>query len=160
SDTRDDGLGSEPLAIVYIPLSVMPKWPMMSYVVRTAGDPTSVVAAARAVIRELDSNLPIRNVQTMNDVLATAVAPARWSSTLLGVFAGVALVIAVLGVFGVLSFVVTQRTRELGIRIALGASSGAVRRAVMGRGLALVGAGVLIGTTVSWALTRFMSTLL
>jgi len=160
SDTRDDGLGSEPLAIVYIPLSVMPKWPMMSYVVRTAGDPTSVVSAARAVIRELDSNLPIRNVQTMNDVLATAVAPARWSSTLLGVFAGVALVIAILGVFGVLSFVVTQRTREIGIRIALGATPGHVRRMVVTRALGLATLGLALGLVGALWLTRFMESLL
>jgi putative ABC transport system permease protein len=160
SDTRDGGLGSDPLAIVYIPLSVMPKWPAMSYVVRTAGDPTSVVSAARAVIRELDSNLPIRNVQTMDDVLATAVAPARWSSTLLGVFAGVALVIAILGVFGVLSFVVTQRTREIGIRIALGATPGHVRRMVVTRGLGMATLGLGFGLVGALWLTRFMESLL
>src|SRR5205814_9083887 len=87
-------------------------------------------------------------------------APARWSTTLLGVFAGVALVIAVLGVFGVLSFIVTQRTRELGIRIALGASTGSVRRLVVMRGLTLVAVGLAIGLVGAVALTRFMSTLL
>src|SRR5690348_17082987 len=96
----------------------------------------------------------------MDDVLATAVAPARWSTTLLGVFAGVALVIAVLGVFGVLSFVVTQRTRELGIRIALGAAPAQVRRLVVTRGVVLVLAGVVLGIAGAIALTRFMGTLL
>ena len=159
-DTRDIGLANDPLPTVYIPSAMMPSWPFFAFVIRTAGDPTRALASARQIIHDLDPSLPIRSPQRMEEVLSAAIAPARWSTTLLGVFAGVALVIAVLGVFGVLSFVVTQRTRELGIRIALGASSGAVRRAVMGRGLALVGAGVLIGTTVSWALTRFMSTLL
>jgi len=93
-------------------------------------------------------------------VLATAVAPARWSTTLLGVFAGVALVIAVLGVFGVLSFVVTQRARELGIRIALGAAPAQVRRLVVARGVALVLAGVALGIVGAVALTRFMGALL
>lgn len=160
SDTRDAGLGSAPLPIVYIPLAVMPTWPRLSYVVRTVGDPTSVMSAARAVIRELDPNLPVRNVQTMEDVLTTAVAPARWSSTLLGVFAGVALVIAVLGVFGVLSFVVTQRTRELGIRIALGATSNDVQRMVVVRGLGLTALGLALGIAGAGWLTRFMESLL
>ena len=77
-------------------------------------------------------------MQTLDDVVSAAVAPARWSTTLLGVFAAVALVMAVLGVFGVLSFIVTQRTRELGIRIALGASTTSVQRLVVARGLSLV----------------------
>jgi ABC-type antimicrobial peptide transport system permease subunit len=138
----------------------MPTWPSLSYVVRTVGNPTGVMPAARAVIRELDPNLPVRNVRTMDDVLATAVAPARWSSTLLGVFAGVALVIAVLGVFGVLSFVVTQRTREIGIRIALGATPGNVRRMVVVRGLGLSALGLALGIAGAGWLTRFMESLL
>src|SRR5205085_703960 len=101
SDTRDAGLGSDPLPTTYVPLAVMPTWPAFSFVVRTHQDPSAVIASARSAMRELDPTLPVRNVQTMDDVLSTAIAPARWSTTLLGVFAGVALVIAVLGVFGV-----------------------------------------------------------
>jgi putative ABC transport system permease protein len=160
SDTRDAGLGSDPLPTVYIPLAVMPTWPFFSYVVRTAGDPSAMAVAVRAAIRSVDASLPVRNVQTLDDVVSTAVAPARWSTTLLGVFAGVALIIAVLGVFGVLSFIVTQRTRELGIRIALGASMASVQRLVVARGLALVTVGLAIGFMGATALTRFMSTLL
>jgi len=160
SDTRDAGLGSDPLPTVYIPLAVMPTWPFFSFVVRTAGDPTTIASATRAAIRSIDASLPVRNLQTLDDVVAAAVAPARWSTTLLGVFAGVALVIAVLGVFGVLSFIVTQRTRELGIRIALGASTGSVRRLVVMRGVTLVVVGLAIGLAGAVALTRFMSTLL
>jgi putative ABC transport system permease protein len=88
------------------------------------------------------------------------VAPARWSTTLLGVFAAVALVIAVLGVFGVLSYIVTQRTRELGIRIALGAPPSQVRRLVVGRGVLLVLVGIAFGIAGAVALTRFMGSLL
>jgi putative ABC transport system permease protein len=160
SDTRDAGLGSDPLPTVYIPLAVMPTWPSFFFVVRTAGDPTAIASAARAAIRSVDASLPVRYVHTLDEVVSAAVAPARWSTTLLGVFAGVALVIAVLGVFGVLSFIVTQRTRELGIRIALGASTGSVRRLVVMRGLALVVSGLAIGLGGAIALTRFMSTLL
>jgi ABC-type antimicrobial peptide transport system permease subunit len=160
SDTRDAGLGSDPLPTVYIPLAVMPTWNAFSYVLRTQQDPAALVSTARGVIRELDPSLPIRNVQTMEEVLSTAVAPARWSTTLLGVFAGVALVIAVLGVFGVLSFIVTQRTRELGIRIALGAAPSQVRRLVVARGVMLVLVGIALGIAGAIALTRFMGSLL
>ncbi len=160
SDTRDVGLGSDPLPTVYIPLAVMPGWPAFSYVLRTQQEPGAIIAAARRAMREIDPTLPVRDVASMDDVLSTAVAPARWSTTLLGVFAGVALVIAVLGVFGVLSFVVTQRTRELGIRIALGAAPAQVRRHVVARGLTLVLIGVVAGILGAVTLTRFMSALL
>jgi putative ABC transport system permease protein len=160
SDTRDAGLGSDALPTVYVPLAVMPSWPAFFFVVRTRQDPSSIVGAARAAIRELDSSLPVRNVQTMDDVLSAAVAPARWSTALLGVFAGVALVIAVLGVFGVLSYIVTQRTRELGIRIALGAAPRQLRRMVVARGLGLVLTGIGFGLAGAALLTRFMASLL
>jgi predicted permease len=160
SDTRDGGLGTDPLPTVYIPLAVMPRWPAFSFVVRTRQNPSGVITGARAAIRALDPTLPVRNVETMDEVLSTAVAPARWSTTLLGVFAGVALVIAVLGVFGVLTYIVTQRTRELGIRIALGAAPGQVRRMVVTRGLGLVACGIVLGLIGAALLTRFMGTLL
>jgi predicted permease len=160
ADTRDVGLGSDPIPTAYMPMAVMPYWSSFSYVIRTAGDPTSLVAASRAIIHAADPGIPVQNVRTLDDVLSVAVAPARWSTTLVGVFACVAFVIAVLGVFGVLSFIVTQRTRELGIRIALGASSTAVQRLVVGRGLLLVTAGLGIGLLGAMWLTRFMGTLL
>ncbi|MFL5616712.1 MAG: ABC transporter permease [Gemmatimonadaceae bacterium] len=160
ADTRDAGLGSDPLPTIYIPLAVMPTWPALSYVVRTQQEPAALVSSARAVIRGLEPTLAVRDVQTMDEVLSTAVAPARWSTTLLGVFAAVALVIAVLGVFGVLSFLVTQRTREMGIRIALGAQPADVRRLVVKRGLLLALVGIVIGIGGAFALTRFMQSLL
>ena len=128
--------------------------------IRTVGDPTSLVAASRQFIHDADPGIPVRNVRTLDAVVSAAVAPARWSTTLLGVFASVALVIAGLGVFGVLSFIVTQRTRELGIRIALGASSTSVQRLVVGRGMLLVSVGFVVGLAGAFALTRFMGTLL
>ena len=160
ADTRDAGLGSDPLPTVYIPFAVMPGWPAFSYVLRTQQEPGAIVNSARSAMRELDPTLPVRSLATMDELLSTAVAPARWSTTLLGVFAGVALVIAVLGVFGVLSFVVTQRTRELGIRIALGAAPSQVRRLVVTRGVVLVLTGVAAGIVGAVVLTRFMGALL
>jgi predicted permease len=159
-DTRDAGLGSDPLPTVYIPYAVMPTWPTFSYVIRTAGEATRVAAAARDAIRALDPSLPIRNVRTVEDVLAESVAPSRWSTTLLGVFAAVALTMAALGVFGILSFVVTQRTRELGIRMALGAAPASVRRMVVGQGLGLAAAGLALGVAGALVLTRLMTSLL
>jgi putative ABC transport system permease protein len=160
SDTRDLGLGSDPVPTVYMPLAVMPSWPFFSYVVRTTGNPSMVMPDVRRIVRELDAAVPIRNVATLDDVVSSAVAPARWSTTLLTVFATMALVMAVLGVFGVLSFLVTQRRREIGIRVALGASPSSVRRLVVRRGLGLAAAGLVIGGVGAMALTRFMSTLL
>lgn len=104
--------------------------------------------------------MPLRNVRTVDEVLSDSVAPARWSTTLLGVFAGVALVMAALGVFGVLSFMVTRRTRELGIRMALGAAPSSVRRMVLVQGLRLVALGLALGMAASLALTRLMKSLL
>jgi predicted permease len=160
ADTRDAGLGSNPLPAVYIPLAVIPQWPAFSYVVRTGPEPTTIMPAARRIIRELDATVPIRNVQTLDDVVSAAIAPTRWSTTLLGTFAALALAMAILGVFGVLSFLVTQRTRELGIRIALGAPARSVRRLVLRRALGLVAAGLAIGVVGALMLTRFMTTLL
>src|SRR5204863_1200496 len=122
--------------------------------------PTSLAAASREILHAADAGIPVQGVRTLDDVVSAAVSPARWSTTLLGVFAGVAMVIAGLGVFGVLSFIVTQRTRELGIRIALGAAPAQVRRLVVGRGLALVAVGIILGIGGAVTLTRFMGSLL
>lgn len=159
-DTRDAGLGLDPLPTVYIPYAVFPAGFSYTYVLRTSVEPTSVMNAARDVVHALDATLPIRRIQTFDDVYAAASAPARWSATLLGVFAGVAFVVAVLGVFGVLSYLVAHRTRELGIRIALGASAASVRGFVVARALGLVGVGVTVGILGAMMLTRFMASLL
>jgi putative ABC transport system permease protein len=159
-DTRDAGLASDPLPIVYIPHALMPTWRSFSFVVRTAGDPAATAAAARATMRQLDANAPVRDLRTMDAVLAEAVAPARWSMTLMSVFAAVAVLMAALGVFGVLSFLVTQRRRELGIRIALGAAPGALRQMVVLQGLGLALVGLTLGLGGSLALARLMSGLL
>ncbi|HEY4131918.1 MAG TPA: ABC transporter permease [Gemmatimonadaceae bacterium] len=159
-DTHDAGLGVDALPTVYIPQAVIPKWTGFNVVIRTSGEPNAIVGDARRVFRALDPTLPLRRIQTLDDVVSASTAPARWSTILLGVFAGVALVMAVLGVFGVLSFIVTQRTRELGIRIALGASASRVQRLVIVRGMALAACGLAVGIVGSLALSRFMSTLL
>jgi putative ABC transport system permease protein len=160
SDTRDAGLGSDPLPIAYMTLAMLPSWPQLSNVIRTDDNPAAVMSGARTIIRSLDPSLPIREVRTMEDILGEALAPARWSLFLLGIFAAIAVVIALLGVFGVLSFLVTQSTREFGIRIALGATPGVVRRMVVARALVLISIGLVAGLGGAYALTRFMKTLL
>jgi len=159
-DTRDAGLGSDPLPTVYIPIAVMRGWPFFTLVMRHSGDPAPIIASARRVVHDIDATIPITNVQTLEDVISTVSAPARWATTLLGAFAGVALVTAILGVFGLLSYMVTQRARELGIRIALGASSGGVQRLVLSRGLGLVTVGLVVGLAGAVVLTRFMQSML
>jgi predicted permease len=159
-DTRDGGLGTAPFPTVFIPVAVMPKWTSFSFIIRTNGNASSIVSSARSIIRSMVPNVPLQNVQTLDEIVSAAVAPARWSATLLGTFAAVAVVMAVLGVFGVLSFLVTQRTRELGIRLALGASTSAVQRLVVMRGVAIVALGVGLGLAGAYSLTRFMNSLL
>jgi putative ABC transport system permease protein len=137
----------------------MPFRTRFTFAVRTA-DAISAARAAREQIRQLDAGMPVTNVRTLAEIRADSVAPARSSMLLLTLFAGLALVMAAVGVFGVQSFSVTSRTREMGIRMALGAEAGAVRRLVMREGLAQATAGIVLGVAGAWWLTRFMSTLL
>jgi len=129
-------------------------------VIRTNVPPMSVAGAAREAVRAVDATVPVRNVRTGETVLQEAVAPTQWSMTLLGVFATIAVVMAALGIFGVLSYTVTQRTRELGIRLALGAAPGAVRTMVVRQGLGLVAFGLMVGLAGSLVVVRVMASLL
>ena len=159
-NTPDAGLDAPPFPAVYMPIRVAPWWPVYTYVIRTSGSPTAATSAVRRELRAMFPTTAIRNVQTMDDVLHESMAPARLSMRLISAFAIVALITAALGVFGVLSFVVAQRTRELGIRMALGAAPGDVRRMVIGYGSRLAVAGLVIGLAGSFALTRLISTML
>jgi putative ABC transport system permease protein len=111
-------------------------------------------------MRRIDPGVPLVRMQTMDAILARATAPARSSMVLVGLFAAVALALAVIGVFGVLSYTVNQQTTELGIRMALGASARSVKLLVLGQGLMPVAAGVTVGIAGALALTRFMESLL
>ena len=145
---------------MYVPYAQDSGWNGMSLVVRTSADPLNTVAAARNEIRSLDKGIPVFNVKTMNDVLATSVAPQRMSMLLLTAFAGVALLLAMIGIYGVTAYYVTQRTQEIGIRIALGAQVGDVMKLVLKNGMALAAIGVALGLAGAFALTRLMSSLL
>jgi putative ABC transport system permease protein len=145
---------------MYVPHAQDSDWGAMSLVVRTKGDPLSVATATRAEIRSVDKGIPVYNVRTMNDVLATSVAQRRMSMLLLSAFAGVALLLAMIGIYGVTAYYVTQRTQEIGIRIALGASVGDVMTLVLQSGMLLAVAGVALGLAGAFALTRLLASLL
>jgi predicted permease len=125
----------------------------MSVVMRSVGaDPTALVPTARRIVHDLDPSLPVTGVQTMEEVVASSVGRQRFISALTGLFAALAAVLAMVGVYGVMAYDVRRQRRELGIRLALGAGSGAIRRLIVRRGLALAVAGSVIGGGVAWLL--------
>ncbi|MGH7711265.1 MAG: FtsX-like permease family protein, partial [Gemmatimonadaceae bacterium] len=134
--------------------------PRMMIFVRTAGDPSAMAPSVRAAIRNTAPRNPIYDVQTMSGRVATASAQTRFSATLLGLFAAVALSLAIMGIYGVMSFAVAQRTREIGIRMALGARRSSVLGLVVREGAILAGMGVVIGLMAALALTRVMRSML
>jgi len=129
-------------------------------VVRTSGDPKEILAAIRHQIGTMDRDLPIYNIRTMEEVLSGTLAQPRLSLMLLSVFALIALIMAMIGVYGVMSFTVSQRTREIGIRMALGAQQRDVLKMVIEQGLWLVLLGIGIGVAGALGLTRVMKSLL
>jgi predicted permease len=132
----------------------------MTIAARAEADPAGLVAAVRSQVRELDPAQPVTGVRTMEEVISRAVWQPRLHTILFGVFAAVALILASVGIYGVTSYAVTQRTHEIGIRMALGAKPGDILRMVIGQGLALTLAGIGIGAAAAFALTRVMSSLL
>jgi putative ABC transport system permease protein len=129
-------------------------------VARTSGDPLAVAGAVRNEIRQIDPALPVANVRPMRDVVTTALATPRLTGFLLGVFAAIALALAAVGIYGVLSYLVSQRTHEIGIRLAVGADRGQVLRMVLRQGVTLAAIGIAIGVAGAFGLTRLMQTLL
>ena len=156
--------GGPPYVQVYAPLTQLPIWtrerrPAMALVARTANAETLVPTLRRAV-RDLDPHLPIYGVQTMTEYVNQQVEQPRMSATLLGGFAILALVLAAIGVYGVLSYIVSQRTREIGVRLALGAERGEIVRQVVGQALMLAAIGLALGLASAVALTRLLRTML
>jgi putative ABC transport system permease protein len=129
-------------------------------VVRTNIEPMSLAPAVRKTVWEIDKDQPVSDITSMEAVVSDSVARQRFSMLLLGVFAVLALVLAAVGIYGVMSYSVVQRTREIGIRMALGAQRRDVLKMTVGQGLKLVGIGVAIGLAAAVILTRVMSTLL
>lgn len=132
----------------------------MFLAIRTQGEPTNLTGAVRGVIRGLDKDLPLFRVTVMAQLVADSMAQRRFAMTLLVIFAGVALALAAVGLYGVMSYTVTQRSHEIGIRMALGAQRGAVVKMIVRRGIGLAVIGVALGLGGAFALTRLMANLL
>jgi len=158
-DVRFGILDSVPGAEVYLPYYQSPRQSMIVFL-RTIGDPTGVIGGVRAAIKEVSAGLPAYDVRSMQSRVADASAQARFSAILLGLFACMALILASLGIYGVISFVVAQRTREIGIRVALGAVRQDVLGLIVRQGLVLVTAGSAIGVLAALLATRVLGTLL
>lgn len=156
---RHDGLGTPPRPEGYIHTLQGPlNNPQL--VVRTAGNAASAIGSIRSVIRAVDANIVISRISTMEDVRYQSLSGPRFNTILFGVFAVLALALGLVGIYGVMAYTVTQRTHEIGIRIALGAQPGDVLRMVVGHGMKLAGAGAVIGLAAALGVTRVMSALL
>jgi putative ABC transport system permease protein len=159
ADIKNDSLASPTQPEVFFPYPQLAS-PMLYVSIRSSMDPHSLVSALRAQIVAVNRGQPISDVQTMEERLESASAQTRSMMLLIGVFSATALILALVGIYGVIAYSVAQRTQELGIRIALGASSADIFRLVIGNGLRLAVAGTVIGLVASFALTRLMASLL
>ena len=128
--------------------------------VETEGEPRGMIGAVRKEIRAIDPELPVTNVRTVDELISRSLSATKFSVWLLSLFAGVAFLLAGIGVYGVMSYAVTQRTREIGVRIALGAQTRDVLRMIVGQGAKTALAGIALGLGASFALTRLLATLL
>jgi putative ABC transport system permease protein len=158
-DVRHRRLDGDLTAEMYVPYPQNP-YPDLGFVVRTGADQMSLAAAARNELRKIDLDQPITEITTLAQLRSRSVAQPRFNTMLLGLFAAIALALAAVGVYGVISYSVAQRTHEIGIRVALGARAGDVLRFVVGQGMTLVLIGIAVGLAASFALTRLMEGLL
>jgi ABC-type antimicrobial peptide transport system permease subunit len=158
-DVRERALHLPPAPTTYIPHAQRPE--EGGYlVVRASGDPHLLVPAMRAALAEIDATLPISELRTLEDVMAQGLAERRLATSLFGVFSLVSLLLAAIGLYAVISYTVLQRRQEIGIRMALGARAQQVMRWVLGQGLALIGAGVVVGALAALSFGRLLSALL
>jgi len=162
ADVKYSGLAGPPEPTLYVPyfLTFWPDFSREMYlVVRPSGDPKSVASGLRTTVQSMDQDMPFE-LSTMNDLLADSVAQPRFRTLLLGTFAGMALVLAAVGVFGVMGYVVSRRTQEIGVRMALGASRSEVLQMVIGEGMRAVVSGIVIGLVEACAFSRLIKGLL
>ena len=155
ADLRQTALSDEPDLEYFLPHNMVPS-ATMSLAVRTAGDPMRLAPAVRAAVKELDKDLPLADVGSLADGVSHSIRARRFSVALLGAFAGLALLLAAVGIYGVISYTVARRTHEIGVRMALGAARSRIAGMVVGRAVLLGAAGVAIGVAGGLALTRLL----
>jgi putative ABC transport system permease protein len=159
-NVRHVGLETAPRPEVYLPFGNA-HWPSVFMVVRSkTADPLTLTSAAQSAVWSMNKDIPVANIRTMEDVIASSVLRRKFAMLLLSIFASLAMLLAAIGLYGVMSYTVSQRTHEIGIRMALGAEKEDVLRLIAGQGMGLVATGVLLGIVASIALTRLMSGLL
>jgi predicted permease len=158
-DIRSGGLDA-PLESEMYTAYLQDPWSIMTLVVRTAGDPLALAPAVRNQVAALDKDQPIFNVKSMEEIMSESISPRRFNMLVVGMFSAIALVLATVGIYGVVSFSVSQRTNEIGIRMALGAGKQEVLSMILRLGLGLAVAGVVAGLAAAFVLNRFLSTLL
>jgi len=158
-DIKYSGLEAAPEPTYYMPYRQNP-WNGQFVVVRTTSDPAALGSAARAAVAALDKDIPVARLRTMDDVMTASVAPPKFRTVLVTIFALVGLLLAAIGIYGVMAYAVSERTHELGVRIALGAERGDVVRLVLGEVLVLAAAGVALGLAGAFATTRLIQSLL
>ena len=155
--TMHEGLDAKPRIQLYLADAQRGGYPSMAIAVRTAGDPLLMTRSVRDAIHGVDKDMPLSNVKSMDELLESSLGQRRLSMILLGAFSAIAMLLASIGIYGVLAYTVTQRSRELGIRMALGAARSRVLRLVIGQGMALALIGIAIGLVGAFALTRLLS---
>jgi predicted permease len=160
SEVKYRGLPQNPTGDPDIYLPFADRNSLVAIALRTTVPPASVIAPVRAAIHAADRSIAVYNVVTLDDLVSGQTSRSRFTMWLMGLFAGVALLLASVGIYGVMSYLVTQRTQEIGIRLALGASAGDILKLIAGNGARLVGGGIVIGIAASFALVRLMATLL
>jgi ABC-type antimicrobial peptide transport system permease subunit len=159
-DVKYFGASDSSRALVWVPYAQRNGWNQGILTIRTRGNPTGVLPAVRRELKAIDGTIALADARTMDDAMARSMAGDRLLAVLLGAFAGLALLLAAIGIFGVLSYVMAQRTRELGIRLALGAQRGDLIRLVARETTPMVATGVVVGLIAALGLTRFVRTML
>jgi putative ABC transport system permease protein len=159
-DLKTSRLDADPDPEVLIPLQRMPVFRRLDILVKASGKPAAIVGGVRKVVQGLDPTQPPYGVTTLEGALAESIAPRRFNLLLLGSFAASALLLAMIGIYGLISYAVTQRTHEIGVRMALGARRAEVVRMVVREGIVLALSGICAGAAAALGLTRVMATLL
>ncbi|HET9710852.1 MAG TPA: ABC transporter permease [Pyrinomonadaceae bacterium] len=159
ANIRSVELREEPESELYFSAS-QTIWPSMSLVVRSSVEPASLSGSVRQIVNEVDKSVPVSSVQTMDHIVSQSITQPRFNLFLLGLFSAVAMLLSAAGIYGVTAYTVTQRTHELGIRLALGAQVGDVLKMILGQGMAVIGVGLVLGLVAAFGLMRLLRSLL